>query len=403
MVHDFQMKATIKTYQSGSGDCIFFLLRDGERKYNIMIDCGEYTPTIKVFVEETLAKQIDLLIVTHIDEDHILGVEQMMTDTHNLNIGKIIFNSYERPQGQLETPLTDIQKKRIASIQSELNCVFRDALENQVSATQAIKGLSKTILERQALRDKWERGYTALDARKEIDLKEWGTIKILAPTMKELRGLDEKFRSVLFSELFVEDDNVVLSDCESLYEMLIRYAELHDKEPAEDLPTSSETLEERLKKAAEENPRESSITPANKASLAFVWEKNGKKVLILGDAKPSIVVKGLLNHYPQGPYPMFFEAIKVAHHGSHYNTTEALMNMIDSEHYFLTGGEEGVRPSEAAVGLILFAGLKSNVTKRTLHVNYKTNLVEQLAEDQDLQERYHFDVDFDLNQHEFTL
>lgn len=397
------MKSTLKTFQSGSGDCIFFLLQEGERKYNLMIDCGEYTPAIKKFVEKTIAKQIDLLIVTHIDEDHILGVEKMLKETTDLNIGKIIFNSYERPLGQLETPLTEAQKKRIASIQSELSCIFRDAVENQVSATQAIEGLSKTILKTPALSGKWERGYTALDTRKEIDLSEWGTIKILAPTMKEIKALDEKFRSVLFNELFVEDDNVVLSDCESLYEMLIRYAELHEKEPADDQPIASETLEERLKQAAEDNPKESSITPANKASLAFVWEKNDKKVLFLGDAKPSLVVKGLLAHYPKEEYPIMFEAIKVAHHGSHYNTTESLLNLIDSEHFFITGGEEGVRPSEAALGRILFRELKGDVTKRTLHVNYKTNLTEQISEDHALQEKYHFDVDFDLNQHEFTL
>lgn len=397
------MQATLKSFQSGSGDCIFFLLQEGERKYNMMIDCGDYSPAIKEYVEVTLGKQIDLLIVTHIDEDHILGVEQMIKETPDLNIGKIIFNSYERPQGHTETPLTDFQKKRIASIQSELNCVCRDAIENQVSASQAIKGLSKTILETPELSDKWERGYTALDARKEIDLNEWGNIKILAPTMNEIKALDEKFRSVLFNELFVEDDNVVLSDCESLYEMMIRYAELHDKEPSEDQPTASESLEERLKKAADEDPKESNITPANKASLALVWEKNDKKVLFLGDAKPSLVVKGLLAHYPKVEPPIEFEAIKVAHHGSHYNTTESLLNLIDSEHFFITGGEEVVRPSEAALGRILLRELKGNITKRTLHVNYKTTLTEQLAEDHALQEKYHFDVDSELNQHEFTL
>ena len=188
------MLITLKTFQSGSGDCIFFLLQEGEKKYNIMIDCGDYTPAIKEYVKVTLGKQIDLLIVTHIDEDHILGVEQMIKETPDLNIGRIIFNSYERPQGQPETPLTDFQKKRIASIQSELNCVFRDAIENQVSALQAIKGLSKTILENPVLKDKWERGYTALDAKKEIDLNEWGTIKILAPTMNEIKALDEPVR-----------------------------------------------------------------------------------------------------------------------------------------------------------------------------------------------------------------
>lgn len=403
MVKGFQMQATLKTFQSNTGDCIFFLLQDGERKYNMMIDCGEYTTAIREYVENQLGKQIDLLIITHIDADHIQGIEQMLKETPDLNIGKIIFNSYERQQGQPETPLTPIQKQQIESIKGELNCVFRDAIENEVSARQAVTGLSKLIASNPLWRAKWERGYTALDARKEIDLNEWGVIKILAPTLREIKKLDEEFRSLLFNELFVEDDNVELSDCETLYETLIRYAELHANESAEDRQIAGETLEERLQSAAEENPKESIITPANKASLAFVWEKDGKRVLFLGDSKPGIVVKGLLAHYPQGPFPMIFESIKVAHHGSHYNTTESLTEHVDSEHYFITGGEEGTRPSEAAMGRILLRDLSGNVRKRTLHVNYKTSLTEQLAGDKRLQEKYHFDVDFDLNQHEFTL
>lgn len=46
------MNATINTFQSGSGDCIFIRLQDensGE-EYKIMIDCGVFTSQIKDFV-----------------------------------------------------------------------------------------------------------------------------------------------------------------------------------------------------------------------------------------------------------------------------------------------------------------------------------------------------------------
>ena len=86
----------------------------------MMIDCGEYTTAIREYVENQFGKQIDLLIITHIDADHIHGIEQMLKETPDLNIGKIIFNSYERQQGQPETPLTPIQKQQIESIKGEL-------------------------------------------------------------------------------------------------------------------------------------------------------------------------------------------------------------------------------------------------------------------------------------------
>lgn len=397
------MKAIFKTYKADDGDCIFLRLQEGGESYVIMVDCGCYEEPIKDYVEKELNKTIDLLIVTHIDKDHIEGVEEMMKQTPDLKIGKILFNCYQRNPDHKLITLSPAQQKRLESIKSEVRCVIYDAIEHEVSASQAIKGLSKTILTAPNLKDKWERPYLALDARNEIPLDGWGTIKILAPTMKEIKAQDEEYRSILFNELFVEEDDAVFDDSESLYEMIIRYANMNITETVEDEEVADSDLETRLEKAAEQPVKENQITTSNKASLAFVWEKGDKKVLILGDAKPGIVIDGLIKHYPNGPWPMMFEAVKVSHHGSHYNTTEGLQRLIDSEHYFVTGGEEGTRPSEAALGRILLPAPKGGVKKRTLHVNYKTSLTEKLEADKILQEKCHFEIDLEQNQYEFTV
>lgn len=50
------MKATIRTFQSGCGDCIFLILEDGMsgESFHIMIDCGVFTAEIKTFVVQNL-------------------------------------------------------------------------------------------------------------------------------------------------------------------------------------------------------------------------------------------------------------------------------------------------------------------------------------------------------------
>lgn len=394
------MVVTFKTFQSGLGDCIFLVLKQGDKQFSIMVDCGEFTEVIKHYVQNDLNNHIDLLVVTHIDSDHILGIETMLTTTRP-TIGKILFNCYQRDPGQAPISLTLQQKQRLQGIQSEINSVFRDIIEQEVSAQQAIKDLSTAILKN--WKSQWDRPFIALDAKNEESLGKWGTIKFLAPTMKQIKALDMEFKSILFSELFTEQDGIEYKNSESIYEILIRYANLHNKETIEEHETAAFDLEQTLTSAAEEPVNENSITTSNKASLAFVWEKGNSKVLFLGDAKPELVIKGLLKHYPVGPWPMHFDVIKVAHHGSHNNTTESLMDHIDSEHFFLTGGEEGVRPSEAALGRILLQPLKCGVTKRTLHVNFPTTLTNELKKDKALQKKYHFQVDYDQNKHEFTL
>ena len=60
------MKATLKTFESGSGDCIFLLLKDGvtSQSYHIMVDCNVLTEEIVSFVRDELQKRIDTLIIT---------------------------------------------------------------------------------------------------------------------------------------------------------------------------------------------------------------------------------------------------------------------------------------------------------------------------------------------------
>lgn len=70
------MKAKVRTFQSGCGDCIFLILEDEKsgESFHIMIDCGVFTPEIKAFVDHDLGLRIDMLIVTHYDDDHIAGI-----------------------------------------------------------------------------------------------------------------------------------------------------------------------------------------------------------------------------------------------------------------------------------------------------------------------------------------
>ena len=64
------MNCRFITFKSDTGDCIFFILRDGEEQYCIMIDCGAYEDLIKDFVRKELHRKINLLIITHVDNDH---------------------------------------------------------------------------------------------------------------------------------------------------------------------------------------------------------------------------------------------------------------------------------------------------------------------------------------------
>lgn len=77
-----------------------------------------------------------------------------------------------------------------------------------------------------------------------------------------------------------------------------------------------------LTEKAAANPNEVGITSPNKASLALVWEFNGKRLLLGGDAIASQLYEAIKKHY-DGNH-ILFEAIKIPHHGSKNNMSNEL-------------------------------------------------------------------------------
>lgn len=400
------MTATIKTFHSGTGDCIILLLKTENEQYVVMVDCGTYEDAIQRYVQEVLGKRINLLIVTHIDNDHIDGVKNLLIDKE-ITVERIIFNCYQRNALGGKKRLNKYQQERLSAIEKEIGLIVGDMVDNaehNVDAPAAMKGLAATILSRSEMKRVWDKDYTV--SGMEIDMEEWGKITFLSPTKTEIDNLDKEFRHVLFDELNVDQTMGEWNKKEELYEILLRYAMLQAPaadEVREKDAAGTDELESGLKKAAKEPVDTNSISSANKASLAFVWENGEHCMLFMGDANPDIVVKGLLEHYKEKPFPILFDVIKVSHHGSHYNTTAELIRHADSEHYFFTGGMEGKRPSKEAIGRIVLCERPEGISKRTLHFNYGTALVEELKKDKVLQEKYQFSVDTSKNEKMFAI
>lgn len=62
-----------------------------------------------------------------------------------------------------------------------------------------------------------------------------------------------------------------------------------------------------------------------------------------GDAIASQLYEAIKKHY-DGNH-ILFEAIKIPHHGSKNNMSNELSLLVDSEHYFLTGGKKDEGPN----------------------------------------------------------
>lgn len=399
------MRAIIKTFESGAGDCIFLVMKDemDNSCFHIMMDCNVLTDEIKAYIRDELYKRIDVLIVTHIDSDHANGITKLMRnpDFADMQIGMILFNGF---QPKTEQPQTLPQKtvEKLQTVAELLPPTVDEAFQktNGMDAACLITELNK--------HPQWKAVWrqTPILAGETMPLgnnEKWGRLRVLSPTQDAMNNLLHDVKLEYAKRLSSAPPNEDFLDQDKYYELMLRLAELR-KRPSFARKTNAEAItKEKLNKSAKIDAEENGVTNANKASLAFCWEggEEVKRILLMGDAVSSQVVNEL-NGIENGR--IWFEAVKVSHHGSKHNTSIELNTKVDSAHYFFTGGKDNEGPDIETVAKIAMKPLADGVEQRGIHYNHEKgiNLWKELNKEKTIQllNNYHILLNTD-NTYEF--
>lgn len=399
------MRAIIKTFESGAGDCIFLVMKDemDDSCFHIMIDCNVLTDDIKSYIRDELYKRIDVLIVTHIDSDHANGITKLMRNPNfaDMQIGMILFNGFQPQTGQPQTlPSTTVAK--LQTVAELLPPTVDEAFQktNGMDAACLITELNK--------HPQWKAVWrqTPILAGETIPLgnnEKWGRLRVLSPTQAAMDDLLHDVKLEYAKRLSSAPPNEEFLDQDRYYELMLRLAELR-KRPFFARKTNAEIItKETLNKSAKIDAEENGVTNANKASLAFCWEggEEVKRILLMGDAVSSQVVNEL-NDIDDDR--IWFEAVKMSHHGSKHNTSIELNAKVDSAHYFFTGGKENEGPDIETVAKIAMKPLTEGIDQRAIHYNHEKgiNLWKKLNKEKAIQllNNYHVILNTD-NTYEF--
>lgn len=385
-----------KTINVGKGDCIMFYLKNNGQELHIMVDCGQYNKDVKDFVEIKFRNRIDYLIVTHIDDDHIAGVNAMLQSNPNLSIGHILYNCYQRTYDKLQDwdeAMIENMKRIYANVP-----IVIDMLEYKISA-ESSKLLAKTILSNESWKTAWQREFiTAQSPTLELG-DDFGKVTFLSPSRNALDALDKVYRELFWQHLYkVKDVNVGYKEEECIYEALLR-CYLENVQNVEDVDIAEVKLDEACLIEAR-NKTITNQSKTNAASIAFVWEHENHRVLILGDSEPSQICDSLSELYKEQNMPILFDLVKVSHHGSAHGTSLELMEKIDSEHFFLTGGSK-LAPSLETLSRIVTSPLSDGIKHREIMYNRKNEILGKLNSMEDsIKEKYHFSLE---NKNEYEL
>ena len=378
-----------------NGDCHFIRLIDGEDQYVIMVDCGSFNNPVQTYIESECRKHIDILVITHIDDDHIKGVITMLNkykDDDAFQIDKIWFNSYQSTGEEETRKLTPEETEVILRLKSDLKHKLKP-YTGEISTNQSMT-LAETILSLPKYEKAWN--LRAITTSTPVQrLGRWGKISFVSPSPERLKDLMKDYAKWIYEHLYRKlGANEKYEGSENIFEILVRYADVNKHILSEGQVSAAETLTEYLLRE-KSKPSRLDDSPTNGSSIAFVWKKGRHRILMLGDAWADEVTRGLLKAFSKGRYPLLFDFVKVSHHASAANTTSTLLDHIESMDWFISGYTNSKKEHLKTVSRIILQPFISNrVNMRNLHFNCKTDDYKTLSEaDEALKNSLHFSTD----------
>lgn len=294
------MGDSIKILKAGNGDSLIIRFLGNDSKYkNVLIDGGNSKTDYKSSLKKEILKiqkekeNIDLLILTHTDQDHVKGIQFLLKDP-DINkkiIKEIWFNSFDNA--------TLINNNDISYIES---CEIQNLIINY------------NIPRKNNL---------VIDDVSYIDFF-GANISLLSPTKDDLNNL-------IFNNS--KDIASTRSDYNFTISELINGNNKIFIDKKEDLDTSIE----------------------NKASIAFLMEFNNTSILHLGDSNPNVVENSLRKILKvRNLEKIKVGIVKLSHHASYRCLSLSLIDIIDSNVYIVsTNGKKSNLPNKLTFAKIL--------------------------------------------------
>ena len=381
----------IQLLPAENGDCILVEHAPG---HYFVID-GGYVDTARKYLMPRLEAisgaggTVDVMVVTHIDEDHISGIIEYMEKGARVPVGEIWYNGYRHIQSTAD-PLPVSEEKEPNFKHKE---IAKEANPPMISPCGIKQGctLSTWIARRKIPWNVPAEG-KAMMAPMSFQVGET-KVHLLSPNEKDLEKLEKFWRKDLVDKKFVDKAHSQ-EYWDDAYEWLIAKEEADKKggfkQHAEDvLPMNRLAIKktkDRIEEALEQKyERDGSV--ANRSSISFVLETpDGTRALLLGDAHAETIIDSLKALYGEDAAPYHFDVVKLAHHGSFNNTSPALLDLIRSDKWLVSTNSATFHHPEMAT----LANIVTRSTGNKIFFNYELDICKELRKEE--YKKYGFEI-----------
>lgn len=374
----------VHMFKAGYGDTILVNIGNEIGNYNLLIDCGfGYKDGLLPYLKSNLQdKIINKFIITHYDSDHIYSASKFLEDNKDYNnpmlvkIDQIWLNTFKHLQfsKRINEKLSKKTKEQIEKvIKKKLSELKAEDNEGDIGAKQASL-LGKTILKYNYPWNTDSKGEAICIENIPENMTDYSAkIKLLTPSKERLENLEKEFIKEL-KKLGLETNTDEIFD--DAFELLTTEKENDRVNSIEgNVSSGSYVINSKTINTLSEGKnylKDDSV--GNGSSISFVLESEGKKLLFLADAFAEDVIVKLEELYPnKEEYPIFFDLIKVSHHGSFRNSKAELYKIIDSDKFlFSTNGKhpKHTHPDIETIACIINRDLPKDVEFRELIFNY---------------------------------
>jgi beta-lactamase superfamily II metal-dependent hydrolase len=299
---------------AADGDCILVDTEGAHGRHRMLIDGGRSNTAAQFLTPAIQGRRIDLAVLTHFDADHIEGLLDLLGQAQHPEVGEVWFNGWRQLQEARD------RRKR------------RTRVENDEPVLNALQGRTFGQLIAQQGHP-WNvafGGGPALTPDEgelpRVKLGSGATLVLLGPSVEKL---------VLVSKIWERECLAFGLKPEEFLGKIFR-------------PPTLATIRDRATMLDVADDK-----PANGSSIVFVLEHEKRRILFGADAHPDDLGRALRRYQP-GPGRIYFDAVKVPHHGAARNCTSQLIDLIESPRWLIsTTGARHKHPDPEAICRII--------------------------------------------------
>lgn len=324
------------------GDSILVKTFDSnDDEFIILIDGGTAS-TFDYSLKKALKqiKHINIIVLTHIDSDHIAGLIKLFKSSliENIQIDEIWMNNPE---------LVDINSGELISFGQGDNLM---QLIKEIKPNTRLRGIS-----------------TSVD-----DINERGVLfRILSPSKGIIENLYDKWEGWRKTQ----KEN----ECGKSTEI------------SQSFPNYCDSLK-KLNGIPFKESNSIDNDFVNASSISFILKCPDKSVLFLADSRAEIIYDSLIDLGFSNSKPLKVDIVKISHHGSKNNTSQDLLSLIYCNEYVITtngGSAKHIHPSRETIARIVYNKNRTD-EKLNIHFNYSIESIKdrigEFINDDDLNE-----------------